>query len=166
MQAHVFHVRRDFCRRNVPSRSSAGQSLIATRGGLHAGPCCRRVGITTIVAMRAMPPSAAARALTVRLLFCRAAPPYGGKGAGPRVAHATTSSCSTAGVWATAVAIDARRSKKFHCQGAGCQATPSTREGRAIDSGSFLSDPLEPISAALRSSVLLERANERVDLLL
>lgn len=76
-----------------------------------------------------------------------------------------------AGAWAMmTVAIDARRSKKFHCQGwalrCPCRGTPFALDARAIDSGSFFvrSDPLEPISAALRSSVLLERQNVRVDL--
>jgi hypothetical protein len=68
------------------------------------------------------------------------------------------------------VAIDARRSQKFYCQGWAEALSLSShafcaRRPERSTQVAFLSDPLEPISAALRKSVLLERQNVRVDLL-
>jgi hypothetical protein len=78
-----------------------------------------------------------------------------------RTAHNAASACrmQASGQYSMTMAIDARRSKNSIARGR--LSSNALLEGRAaIDSCSFHSDPLEPISAALRSSVLLE-AHER-----
>ena len=156
----------------VPSRSSAGQSLIATRAWLACRASLHEGGYDYATFLRWR-----SRALTDGApTFSRADPdaalqPSKEVLGRPLQQHAITACLFIAGAWAMmTVAIDARRSQKFYCQG--WAEAPVLVEPRFLrwtpersTQVAFLSDPLEPISAALRSSVLLERQNVRVDLL-
>ena len=157
----------------VPSRSSAGQSLIATRAWLACRASLHEGGYDYATFLRWR-----SRALTdgAPTFFVQTQmPPYSRRKRSWGGHYSSTLSppacLSLAAGWAMmTVAIGARRSKKFYCQG--WAEAPVLVEPRFLRSTperstqvAFLSDPLEPISAALRSSVLLERQNVRVDLL-
>ena len=154
----------------VPSRSSAGQSLIATRAWLACRASLHEGGYDYATFLRWR-----SRALTdgAPTFFVQTQmPPYSRRERswGGHYSARCHACLFIAGAWAMmTVAIDARRSKKFYCQG--WAEAPVLVEPRFLrwtpersTQVAFLSDPLEPISAALRSSVLLERQNVRVDL--
>ena len=133
--------------------------------GLHAGRRCMRVGITMPLSggggQKALTDGAPTFFRADQMLPCSRREVW----RGTIIAHAIISAClplaSGRRWWAWPSTLEGPKNSIARTRGgrAACQACHAFCAGRPERSThvAFWSDPLEPISAALRSSVLLER---------